>query len=72
MLANLVETFDGSFETRVSRSSIESFLAANDTHYDLVIMGASTDRSAASRFVSPPTFERIHDLECDVAIVHRG
>jgi hypothetical protein len=72
MLANLVETFEGSFETRVSRSSIESFLAANDAHYDLTIMGASTDRSAASRFVSPPTFERIHDLECDVAIVHRG
>jgi nucleotide-binding universal stress UspA family protein len=72
VLADLVETFDGSFETRVSRSSIESFLDANDDHYDLTIMGASTDRSAASRFVSPPTFERIHDLECDVAIVHRG
>ncbi|WP_134671414.1 universal stress protein [Halorussus marinus] len=71
-LANLVETFEGSFETRVSRSSIESFLSANDAHYDLVVMGASTDRSTASRFVSPPTFERLHDLECDVAIVHRG
>ncbi|WP_435176117.1 universal stress protein [Halorussus sp. AFM4] len=71
-LANLVETFEGSFETRVSRASIESFLAANDEYYDLVIVGASTDRSAASRFVSPPTFERIHDLDCDVAVVHRG
>ncbi|WP_137284777.1 universal stress protein [Halorussus salinisoli] len=71
-LADLVETFEGSFETRVSRSSIESFLSANDTYYDLTIVGASTDRSAASRFVSPPTFERLHDLECDVAIVHRG
>ncbi|UPV75107.1 HPP family protein [Halorussus limi] len=71
-LANLVEAFEGSFETRVSRSSIESFLGANDAYYDLTIMGASTDRSAASRFVSPPTFERIHDLDCDVAIVHRG
>ncbi|WP_128476468.1 HPP family protein [Halorussus pelagicus] len=71
-LANLVEAFEGSFETRVSRSSIESFLSANDSYYDLTIMGASTDRSAASRFVSPPTFERIHELDCDVAIVHRG
>ncbi|NEU55766.1 HPP family protein [Halorussus sp. MSC15.2] len=71
-LANLVETFEGSFETRVSRASIESFLSANDTYYDLTILGASTDRSAASRFVSPPTFERLQDLECDVAIVHRG
>jgi nucleotide-binding universal stress UspA family protein len=71
-LANLVEAFEGSFETRVSRSSIESFLEANDEYYDLTVMGASTDRSAASRFVSPPTFERLHDLDCDVAIVHRG
>ncbi|WP_135828910.1 universal stress protein [Halorussus halobius] len=72
MLANLVETFEGSFETRVSRSSIESFLDANDAYYDLVVMGASTDRSAASRFVSPPTFEQLHELECDVAVVHRA
>jgi nucleotide-binding universal stress UspA family protein len=72
MLADLVEAFEGSFETRVSRSSIESFLSANDGYYDLTIVGASTDRSAASRFVSPPTFERLHDLDCDVAIVHRG
>jgi nucleotide-binding universal stress UspA family protein len=72
MLANLVEAFEGSFETRVSRSSIESFLSANDEYYDLTIIGASTDRSTASRFVSPPTFERLHDLDCDVAIVHRG
>ena len=71
-LANLVETFEGSFETRVSRSSIESFLSANDGHYDLVVMGASTDRSTASRFISPPTFERLHELECDVAVVHRA
>lgn len=71
-LANLVETFEGSFETRVPRTSIESFLEANDAYYDLVVMGASTDRSAASRFVSPPTFERLHELECDVAVVHRA
>jgi len=71
-LANLVETFEGSFETRVSRTAIESFLEANDAYYDLVVMGASTDRSAASRFVSPPTFERLHELECDVAVVHRA
>jgi hypothetical protein len=35
-------------------------------------MGASTDRSRASRFVSPPTFERIQELDCDVAIVDRS
>ena len=72
MLANLVETFDVGFETRVSRASIERFLAANATQYDLVVIGASTDRSAASRFIAPPTFERVADVETDVAIVHRG
>lgn len=72
MLADLVETFDFGFETRVSRASIERFLAANATQYDLVVIGASTDRSAASRFVAPPTFERVADVETDVAIVHRG
>ncbi|WP_458209683.1 HPP family protein [Haladaptatus sp. NG-SE-30] len=71
-LADLVEAFSGSFETRVSRSNIEDFLAANDDHYDLIIIGASTDRSAASRFISPPTFERMHEIDCDVAVVHRG
>ncbi|WP_049969591.1 universal stress protein [Haladaptatus cibarius] len=71
-LADLVEAFSGSFETRVSRSSIEEFLSANDDHYDLMILGASTDRSAASRFISPPTFERMHEIDCDVAVVHRG
>jgi hypothetical protein len=72
MLANLVETFDIGFETRVSRARIERFLAANATQYDLVVIGASTDRSAASRFIAPPTFERVTDVETDVAIVHRG
>ena len=72
MLADLVETFSGSIETRVAHGRIENFLAANAAGYDLTIIGASTDRTAPSRFVSPPTFERLQDLPCDVAVVHRG
>jgi hypothetical protein len=72
MLADLVEPFDARFETRVSTRRIERFLAANESQYDLIVVGASTDRSAASRFLSPPTFQRLSDLEADVAIVHRG
>lgn len=72
MLANLVEPFERVSETRVADTSIESFLAANAPQYDLVVIGASTDRSAASRFVSRPTFERIRDLDCDVAVAHRA
>ncbi len=72
MLADIVETVDATVETRVSRSPIERFLDANADAYDLVIIGASQDRSAASRFVSRPTFERLRDLGCDVAILDRN
>ncbi|WP_227379859.1 HPP family protein [Haladaptatus halobius] len=71
MLANLVETFSGPFDTHISRSSVEEFLSHNSSLYDLAIVGASTDRSTASRFISPPTFEKIQDIDCDLAIVHR-
>jgi hypothetical protein len=73
-LANLVETFDGHIETRVARTSIEKFLTRHGSEYDLVLLGASRDRSAASRFISPPTFERIDsdDIDTDVAIVDRS
>ncbi|WP_435319360.1 HPP family protein [Haloarchaeobius sp. TZWSO28] len=72
MLLDLVDPFDATFETRVSNSSIRRFLTANAPQYDLVVVGASTDRTAASRFIAPPTFEKIRDIDCDVAIVHRG
>ena len=72
MLSDLVAPFEGSLETRVSGAAIEDFLTQNATNYDLVFMGASMDRSRASRLVSPPTFERIRDLDCDVAIVDRN
>jgi nucleotide-binding universal stress UspA family protein len=72
MLSDLAEPFSGPLETRVSRAEIEDFLDDNANQYDMVFMGASMDRSAASRFISPPTFERIRDLDCDVAIVDRN
>lgn len=72
MLSDLAEPFAGPVETRISRADIEDFLADHADQYDMVFMGASTDRSAASRFISPPTFERIRDLDCDVAIVDRN
>lgn len=71
MLANIVETFEGPIETRVAKAPIEAFLADNAANYDLAFIGASTDRTTASRFISPPTFQRIRDIDCDVAIVHR-
>ena len=72
MLSDLVEPFVGPLESRVSRQPIDEFLADHAPQYDLVFMGASMDRSTASRLVSPPTFERIQDLDCDVAIVDRN
>jgi len=70
MLADLTETVRARCETRVSRSSVESFVERNDSHYDLVMVGASTDRSAASKFFARPTYERVAGLETDVAVVH--
>ncbi|WP_324664015.1 HPP family protein [Haloarcula sediminis] len=72
MLADLVEPFAGGIETRVSGADIHSFLAGTAEAYDLVVIGASRDRSAASRLVAPPTFERLDDIETDVAIVDRS
>lgn len=71
MLEDLAETYEGHVETRVARASIDRFLARNAPDYDLVFVGASRDRSAASRLLSPPTFERVQDVETDVAIVDR-
>lgn len=71
MLANLAETTDGDVETRVAHSSIEDFLRRVAPATDIVFLGASRDRSVASRLVSSPTFERIDDLDTDIAIVDR-
>jgi nucleotide-binding universal stress UspA family protein len=71
-LANLAETVGVDVETRVARSRVTDFIGANAEAYDLLVVGSSGDRSRASRFVSPPTFERLHDVDCDVAVVDRG
>ena len=71
MLADLVETSDGDIETRVPNADIESFLGRAARTNDLVIIGASQERRLLSRIVSPPTFELVHDVEADVAIVAR-
>ena len=73
-LANIVETFEGNIETRVAQTRIEKFLARYGHEYDLILLGASRDRSTASRFISPPTFERIDSdaIGTDVGIVDRN
>lgn len=71
-LADLAETVGVEVETRVARSDVTDFIGANASAYDLLIVGSSGDRSRASRFVSPPTFERLRDVDCDVAVVDRG
>jgi nucleotide-binding universal stress UspA family protein len=72
MLGNTVETVSCTTETHISQASIEDFLTANDTRYDLIMIGASTDRSKPSRVFSPPTHKRLQELNCDVAVVHQG
>ncbi|GGN07397.1 HPP family protein [Halarchaeum nitratireducens] len=67
MLADLTETTNARCETRVSRATLGEFLARNESHYDLVILGEPT-RSA--RPDTPAPFERSRDLDTDVAVVH--
>ncbi|WP_408957287.1 HPP family protein [Natrinema sp. 74] len=71
-LTALVDAFSGPFETHVATASVEAYLSRAAPRHDVCFVGSSTDRSAASRFVSPPTFHKLRDLETDVAIVHRG
>lgn len=73
-LANLVETATGDVETRVARAGVAAFVAANAASYDLVLVGASRDRSRASRLVVPPLFERLDEVapDVDVAVVNRS
>ena len=72
MLADLVETVRCPCETHVAQAAVEEYLADHASEYDLVMIGASTDRSAASRFLSPPTFESLQNVECDFAVVHEA
>lgn len=72
MLSDLVEPFSGPIETRVVEMEVDKFLERNAAEYDLVVMGASRDRSLASRLLTPPTFQRVGELNVDVAVVDRN
>lgn len=72
MLDDLVSSFDAKFETRLSYSTVPQYLADTSQRYDLAMIGASTDRSKASRIVTPPTVEQLDTVDCDLAIVHSG
>jgi len=74
LLATLSETVDIPVETAVARRPVDEYLARHGDSYDLVVIGASRDRSAASRLVSPPTSSRldVEAIDADLAIVHRS
>lgn len=71
-LRDLANSFAAPFETRVAVGTVEEYLASHTAEYDLAMIGASTDRGTASRLLIPPTFERLEEVDCDLAIVHRG
>lgn len=71
-LRDLANSFAAPFETRVSIGSVEDYLAGHTDRYDLAMVGASTDRGRTSRLLSPPTFQRLQEIDCDLAIIHRG
>ena len=71
-LNRIVDAASTPVETRVAVADVLTFVDQNAPNYDLVVVGASRDRSAASRLLSRPTFERLDDVPCDVAVVDRG
>lgn len=70
MLSSLVETIRCPCETHVAQATIDEYLSERARNYDLIVIGASTDRSTTSRWLSPPTFERIDGIDCDIAVIH--
>ncbi|AWB26673.1 HPP family protein [Halococcoides cellulosivorans] len=71
-IERLITAFDRPIETRVAVSPLETFLDAYASQYDLVVIGASRDRSLPSRILSPPTYRRLAGIDTDLAIVDRN
>jgi len=72
MCSNVVDAYDGRFETHVANVDIDDFIADHASASDLIVLGASTDRSPVSRFLSRPTYERVRDVDTDLLVVHAG
>jgi nucleotide-binding universal stress UspA family protein len=70
MLADLAETFDRAFETRVVNAPIQDVIAENTAYHDLTIIGSSSERTFVSQAIDPPTFKQLDDCDCDIAIVN--
>ncbi|MFW6437133.1 MAG: hypothetical protein ACOCYZ_05830 [Halococcoides sp.] len=71
-IERLISAFDRPIETRVAVADLEAFLDASASQYDLVVVGASRDRSLPSRILSPPTYRRLAGIDTDLAIVGRN
>jgi len=72
MCANVVDAYEGRFGTLVARADVQEFLGDHAPANDLIVLGASTDRSPVSRMLSPPTYERVHTVDTDLLVVHAG
>lgn len=59
---------DDAIKTRVDRTEVTEFLEEKAGACNLMLLGASGDRSARWQLVSPPTFDWLRDVECDVAV----
>lgn len=69
MLDTMADAFGSSIETRVTTRPLVEFVNDATAEYDLLLIGASTDRSSVSRTVTPPAYRGV-DSACDVAVVH--
>ncbi len=72
-LEELIDGFQGNFETRVRKKTdtIEKSIKKLSKGYDILIIGASTDRTTVSRIISTPLMNKlIEEMDIPIIIVH--
>lgn len=72
-IEELIDGFRGHFETRVRHATkpIEDIISKTSIEYDIMFIGASTDRTAVSRLLSPSILEKVVEkVDIPIVIVH--
>ncbi len=70
MLADLIEPYEGAFETRVPRTRIQTFLSRYCSQYVLVMSGEASGRSSSGSWATAgATWSEVGNC---IAIVDRG
>ncbi len=70
-LKRLATAIDSTITTQVTSIAPTEYFTTAATDYDLLVLGAGTDRTAVSRAITPPLFYQLQTA-CDIAVVHEA